>query len=359
LAEGWHRRAGTAHAEADALAKVGGRAPGATMYVSLEPCAHRGGGRRTAPCAPLIAASGIARLVYGLRDPYPGHGGGAAEVARAGIAVDGPILEDECARANAPFIVFATQRRAHVTLKAAMTLDGRIATASGESRWITGEAARADAHRRRDRADAILVGVGTVLADDPQLTTRGVRGGRDATRVVVDGKLRTPPNAALLASGSTAATLIATTRDAPARRAAALERAGAELLRLPSRQGKIDLGALARALAERNLLAVLVEGGAETHAAFLDARLCDRLLLYIAPKVIGGVRAPSWVGGQGVLRLSDAVGFAIVGAPRRLGDDLLVVAEAARGRATYAASGEPSGAITAPPRAGYRPPRPG
>jgi diaminohydroxyphosphoribosylaminopyrimidine deaminase / 5-amino-6-(5-phosphoribosylamino)uracil reductase len=323
LAEGFHPRAGAPHAEAVALGKLGGRAPGATMYVSLEPCNHTSA-RRTQPCAPLVAASGVRRLVYGLGDPFPGHGGGARALARAGLEVVGPVLEEEHARANAPFVVYATERRAHVTLKAAITLDGKIATARGDARWITGDAARADVHRRRDRADAILVGAGTILADDPLLTTRGVRGGRDPVRVVLDGKLRTPPGAALLRSGSPAPTIIATTRDAPARRARALEAAGAELWRLPGARGRVDLAALARALAERDLLALLVEGGGETHASFLAAGMCDRLLLYVAAKAVGGAGAPSWLGGAGVARLADAHRFRFDGAPRRLGDDLLI-----------------------------------
>lgn len=322
IAEGWHRQAGAPHAEADALRKLDGRAPGATLYVTLEPCAHRGA-RRTAPCAPLVAASGIARLVYGLRDPFPGHGGGAAEVKRAGITVDGPFLSDECADANAAWLVYATQGRAHVTLKAAMTLDGRIATRTGDSRWITSEPARADVHRLRGRLDAILVGSGTVLADDPLLTARNV-GGRDPMRVVLDGRLRTPPRARMLHSGSTAKTLIVTTLDAPARRVLALEAVGAEVLRLAGRQGKVSLKVLAAELARREVLSMLVEGGAETHASFLAAGLCDRLILYVAPKAVGGAKAPSWLGGEGVARLTRAHGFQFAGEPRRVGDDLVL-----------------------------------
>src|SRR5262245_11908311 len=160
LAEGFHEKVGAPHAEAVALAKLDGRAEGATLYTNLEPCAHTGK-RRTEPCAPRVAASGVARLVYGMADPFPGHGGGLDVARAAGIRVDGPVLEGACRRVNEAFVVYATQKRAHVTLKAALSLDGRIATVAGESRWITGEAARADAHARRNRADAILVGAGT------------------------------------------------------------------------------------------------------------------------------------------------------------------------------------------------------
>jgi diaminohydroxyphosphoribosylaminopyrimidine deaminase / 5-amino-6-(5-phosphoribosylamino)uracil reductase len=328
LAEGWHRHPEAPHGEADALAKLGGRAPGATLYVSLEPCAHAGAGRRRRPCVELVREAGVRRLVFGLGDPFPGHGGGADLLRRAGVEVVGPVLEDECRRAVAPFLVFAVEGRAHATLKAAITLDGRIATAAGESRWITGEAARRDAHRRRDRADAVLVGAGTVAADDPLLTTRGVRGGRDAVRVVLDGRLRMSPRAALLASGSPAPTLIIASADAPERRARALAAAGAEVVRLPGR-GTVSPRAVLRELARRRILSVLVEGGAETHAAFLRAGLCDRLLLYVAPKVIGGRRAQAWIGGAELARLTDAAALRFDGPPRRLGEDLLLEAVAA------------------------------
>jgi diaminohydroxyphosphoribosylaminopyrimidine deaminase/5-amino-6-(5-phosphoribosylamino)uracil reductase len=322
LAEGFHERAGAPHAEAVALASLGGRAEGATLYVNLEPCAHTSK-RRTQPCAPLVARSGIRRLVYGMADPFPGHGGGIDQARAEGIRVDGPVLEGACRRLNEAFVTFARDKRVHVTLKAAMSLDGRIATVGGESRWITGEAARADAHRLRNRLDAILVGAGTVLADDPQLTTRGVPEGRDPVRVVLDGKLRVPPTAKILRAGSAAGpTLIATTQGAPASRQKALEKAGAEVWRLPGRGHRVDLKALARGLAKRGLLSLLVEGGGETHAAFLQAGLCDRLVLYAAPMALGGQGAPSWLGGEGFPKLKGAPRFRWDGPPVVLGDDL-------------------------------------
>lgn len=326
LADGYHERAGLPHAEAVALAKLGGQAPGATLYVNLEPCAHRSK-RRTQPCAPLVAASGVRRVVYGLADPFPGHGGGAAELRATGIEVVGPVLEAECARANAPFVTYAQKGRAHVTLKAAMTLDGKIATRTGASRWITGPVARAEVHRLRNRLDAILVGAGTVLADDPLLTVRDVPHGRDPVRIVLDGELRTPPRAALLHSGSSASTIVATTEGASAERAHALEAVGAEVWRLPGPNGKVELGGLVTRLAERGLLSLLVEGGGETHAAFLDADLCDRLILYMAPLALGGASAPTWLGGLGVDKLSEAKRFRFVNGPRRLGTDLVLVLE--------------------------------
>jgi diaminohydroxyphosphoribosylaminopyrimidine deaminase/5-amino-6-(5-phosphoribosylamino)uracil reductase len=249
LAEGYHRRAGEPHAEAEALAALarrGGSARGATAYVNLEPCGHTGA-RRTAPCAPKLIAAGVKRLVYGMLDPFPGHGGNDL-LRKARVRVDGPVLGEECARANAPFATFATEGRAHLTLKVAMSLDGRIATRTGESQWITGEASRAFAHRLRDISDGILVGARTVDADNPLLTTRGVKNGRDPVRIVLDGRLSISPKARMFASGSAAPTWIATTADAPAARVRALEDAGAVVFQVRGKDGKVDMRALLVAL---------------------------------------------------------------------------------------------------------------
>jgi diaminohydroxyphosphoribosylaminopyrimidine deaminase/5-amino-6-(5-phosphoribosylamino)uracil reductase len=324
LAEGWHRRAGEPHAEANALAELARRgqsARGATAYVNLEPCGHTGA-RRTEPCAPKLVAAGVARLVYGMVDPFPGHGGNDV-LLKAGVRVDGPVLGDECARANAPFATFATQGRAHLTLKVAMSLDGRIATRTGESQWITGQASRGFAHRLRDVSDGILVGARTVDADNPLLTTRGVKNGRDPVRIVLDGRLSISPKARMFRSGSSAPTWIATTADAPAARVRALEAAGAVVLKIRGKQGRVDMRALLVALAKRGVISVLVEGGAETHGAFLDAGLCDRLFVAMAPLAIGGRTAPSWLGGEGVARLARAPRFRPVGPPQQLDDDFV------------------------------------
>lgn len=314
LAEGWHRRAGLPHAEIEALDRLGGRAAGATLYVSLEPCNHQG---RTGPCAPQVIASGVRRVVIGAMDPIASHGGGARAIEKAGIEVVRGVLADECAEANRAFFTWARARRPFVVLKAGASLDGRVATATGESRWITGEEARAEVHRLRDRLDAILVGVGTVLADDPQLTVRGVRGGRDPRRVVIDSRLRTPLDARVLPA------IIATTKDAPAARQRRLEQAGAEVWRLPGK-GRVDLRALCKKLADGGITSLLVEGGPRVHAGFLAADLVDEVHLYVAPMVIGG-DGPSWVGAPGVARLKDAhrLQFAEM---RRVGQDMLVIA---------------------------------
>ncbi|HWN69662.1 MAG TPA: bifunctional diaminohydroxyphosphoribosylaminopyrimidine deaminase/5-amino-6-(5-phosphoribosylamino)uracil reductase RibD, partial [Haliangium sp.] len=335
VAEGFHRRAGAAHAEAEALAQLGGRAPGCTMYVNLEPCNHRGK-RRTVPCAPAVAASGIARLVVGMGDPIRSHAGGAAWLARQGVSVTRGVLQDDCTELNRAFVARARLGRPWFALKAGMTLDGRVATRTGESQWITGPAARHDTHELRDRLDAILVGVGTVLADDPRLTVRGVLGGRDPVRVVVDSRLRTPVTARLLptASGSEARTIIAASEAAPRGREARLREAGAEVWRVG--QGpRVDLPALARRLAEADLNSVLVEGGSELHGAMMAADLVDELVLYVAPLALGGQGNRAglpWLGGPGVDSLAQAERFVFTGEPRRLGDDVVLTLRRAGAR---------------------------
>ncbi len=335
LAEGFHRGPGTAHAEVDALAKLGGKARGATMYVNLEPCAHYG---RTPPCAPAVVASGVARVVIGGMDPVAGHGGGAELLRAAGIAVEHGVLERECRHLNRAFYTWGEEGRPYVVLKAAMTLDGKIATAGGESQWISGAAARQLGHRWRAELDAIAVGRATVEADDPQLTVRlppgerGEAGGpvADPRRVVVDSRARVDPDARVFA---TPGTIVACLREAPAKRLAALRARGADPLLLPAdRQGRVSIKALGKALGKRGITSMLVEGGGELHASFLAARLVDELRLVVAPLVLGGrsggrtpSAGPSWIGGEGVLRLAKAPRFAPIAAPQVLGDDLLMI----------------------------------
>jgi diaminohydroxyphosphoribosylaminopyrimidine deaminase / 5-amino-6-(5-phosphoribosylamino)uracil reductase len=319
VAEGAHRGPGTRHGEIDALAKLGYKAPGATLYVNLEPCTHHG---RTPPCLPVVRDSGVARVVIGSEDPVPGHGGGIEALRRAGISVSRAMV-DECDAANRPFLTWAAYQRPAFTLKAAMTLDGKIATIKGESRWITGEPARAHVHHLRDTHDAVLVGVGTVLADDPWLTSR-IEGARDPIRIVLDSELRTPATAHLLPRRRGPRTIIATTTKAAAAKERALVAKGAEVWRFPPRRnGHVPLDRLARELGRASITSVLVEGGGGVHASFLEAGYDDELVLYIAPKIVGGP-APSWVGGRGIATLPAAHQLDFVGAPARLGDDLMV-----------------------------------
>jgi diaminohydroxyphosphoribosylaminopyrimidine deaminase/5-amino-6-(5-phosphoribosylamino)uracil reductase len=318
IAEGVHRGPGTKHAEIDALDQLGGTAAGATLYVNLEPCMHQG---RTAPCAPILAAAKLARIVVGSLDPIAAHAGGAKRLAKLGIPVS-RLLVEECDLANLPFATASLSRQAAFTLKAAVTLDGKISTVGGESRWITGDAAREQVHRLRSTHDAVLVGIGTVLADDPELTAR-VDGGRDPVRIVIDSRLRTPVSAKFLPRKQGPRTIIATTETSPEANARALADAGAEIWRFPATRGQVSLGALAYQLVEENLYSVLVEGGGQIHASLLAEGLATELQLFVAPRIVGGP-APSWIGGAGVTKLRDAWQLQFVGEPRRFGDDLLV-----------------------------------
>lgn len=318
LAEGLHRGPGTKHAEIDALDKLGGKAPGGTLYVNLEPCMHQG---RTPPCAPVVAAAGLARIVIGSEDPIEGHRGGMAYLQAHGITVTRALV-DECDLANLPFMRWALSRLPAFTLKAAITIDGKIATVTGESQWITGEQARTRVHHLRNTHDAVLVGIETVLADDPKLTAR-IEGARDPIRIVVDSKLRTPPTAQLLPRKRGPRTIIATTESAPAAAESALVRAGAEVWRFPAEGGRVPLQALAHQLGEHSIQSVLVEGGGQIHAALLAAGLATDVQLFLAPLIVGGP-APSWVGGAGVAKLSSAWRLQFIGAPQGVGDDLLI-----------------------------------
>jgi diaminohydroxyphosphoribosylaminopyrimidine deaminase/5-amino-6-(5-phosphoribosylamino)uracil reductase len=330
VGEGWHRRAGGPHAEVNALARAGGKVPGGTLYTNLEPCRHQG---QTPPCAPLVAQSELARVVVGMEDPIPDHAGGAAWLARQGLALTSGVLRAECEELNRAFMVWARKRRPWFTLKAAATLDGKVATWRGESRWVTGEVARREGHRLRDRHDAVLVGVGTVVADDPSLTVRGVSGARDPMRVVVDSSLRMSTGAAVLKARGTgrgrtrARVIVATTRAALPLRERRLQLSGAEVWRMPARGGRVDLQALARRLAAEEVTSVLVEGGPTVHGSMIEAGLADELQLFLAPSVLGGHgrrTAPSWAAGQGADRLAEAWKMRFVADPRRLGDDLLL-----------------------------------
>jgi len=317
LAEGAHKGPGHKHAEIVALDKLGGDAAGATMYVTLEPCMHHG---KTPPCVPAVKLSGVRRVVIGTEDPISGHGGGIESLRRAGISVS-RVLVDACDAANRPFLTWAMSGRPAFTLKAAVTLDGKIATVKGESQWITGERARTEVHWWRNVHDAVLVGIGTVLADDPWLSCR-IKGGRDPIRIVLDGQLRTPADARLLPRTKGPRTIIVTSLKAPAAKERALVKAGAEVWRVkPRTNGQVPLYELGKLLGDANIQSVLVEGGGHIHASFLEQRYADEVILYIAPKVVGGP-APSWVGGKGRGTLAAAWGFEYQGPPAMVGDDL-------------------------------------
>lgn len=321
VAVGAHRRAGEEHAEVVALQRAGERARGADLYVTLEPCNHWG---LTAPCTDAILAAGVRRVLIGCRDPNPNvRGGGVSHLRRAGIEVVESVCEEEAARLIEDFRKSVREGLPLVTLKLAETLDGRIATRTGDSRWITGPEARREAHRLRAGHDAILVGIGTVLSDDPALTTRLVRGHSPA-RVVIDSSLRTPLDAAVLRGGAT----IAYAR-APSARVRRLEAAGMRLMRCPGRSGRVDLRAVLTRLVGSGILSVLVEGGGEIAGSMLDAGLVDRVVVFVSMQIAGGSGAVAAVGGRGAGRLADAHHLTDVRI-KRVGRDVMVTGAISR-----------------------------
>jgi diaminohydroxyphosphoribosylaminopyrimidine deaminase / 5-amino-6-(5-phosphoribosylamino)uracil reductase len=290
VAEGWHERAGEAHAEVAALAAAGAQARGADVYVTLEPCSHHG---RTPPCVEALAAAQVARVVYAMADPNPQvDGRGAAALRAAGISVEAGLLAQEAAELNAGFVKRMRHGRPLVRVKLAMSLDGRTALASGESRWITGDVARADVQHWRARSSAVLTGVGTVLADDPRLDVRlpdetPGRARRQPLRIVLDTRLRTPPASRLLQVGGGEVLILTGVTSADDPRAAALAGRGARLESLPMAAGRLALPAVLDRLGELELNEVLVEAGATLAGELLRQGLIDELLLYVGPRLLG------------------------------------------------------------------------
>jgi diaminohydroxyphosphoribosylaminopyrimidine deaminase / 5-amino-6-(5-phosphoribosylamino)uracil reductase len=322
VGEGFHRAAGLAHAEALALAAAGELAAGATCYVTLEPCAHHG---RTPPCADALVAAGVARVVAAVADPDPRVGGAGLDRLRAaGVRVDVGAGAEAAAEQNAAYLTHRRLGRPRITLKAAASLDGKVAAPDGTSQWITGPAARADAHRLRAEADAVCVGAGTALADDPRLTVR-LPGwsGRQPLRVLVDAAGRVAATGHLF--DGEAETLVATTPAAPAAAVDAWKAAGAEVLMCEATVGQaVDLEDLVRALGERGVLELLVEGGPRLQASLWAAGLADRLVWYLAPLAIGGQGAPGLLD-DGAATLADARRLRLASVDR-FGEDLRVVA---------------------------------
>jgi diaminohydroxyphosphoribosylaminopyrimidine deaminase/5-amino-6-(5-phosphoribosylamino)uracil reductase len=318
VASGWHEKAGLPHAEALAMKAAGERARGATLYLNLEPCSHHG---RTPPCADAIVASGIKRVVAAMQDPNPKvSGAGFAKLRAAGIEVEHGLMEDEARELNIGFVARMTRGRPWVRMKIAASLDGRTALANGKSQWITGEAARADGHRWRARACAILTGHGTVRDDDPQLNVRGVDTPRQPLKIVVDSRFETPLSARLLKDGKT---LIAGAVN-EAERIAALKRVGANTIIIPNDRGKVELFKLTEELARRELNEIHVEGGTRLNGSLLQAGVVDELLVYLAPRVIGD-------SGRGMLSLPELTELSQATAleireVERVGADMRVIA---------------------------------
>ena len=312
IGEGWHKRFGGPHAEVFAL--KGTKAKGATLYVTLEPCSPHP--KKTPPCTDLLVGSGLARVVVAMKDPNPAVAGrGLQLLKRSGIKVDVGLLAGEAQELNAAFVKFQTTWLPYVAAKWACTLDGKIATRTGDSRWISGEKSRAWLHRWRDTFQAILVGSGTVLRDDPMLRGAKTR----PMRIILDTNARTPVGAQVVKTAREQATLIAVGADAPDARVRKLERAGVTVVRLDLR----DLRLVFESLAGTGIHRILVEGGGEVHASVLEQRLADEACVFIAPKIIGGRTAKSPVEGEGSDLMAEALQLDRVTIDR-IGDDVLI-----------------------------------
>ncbi|MER6201777.1 bifunctional diaminohydroxyphosphoribosylaminopyrimidine deaminase/5-amino-6-(5-phosphoribosylamino)uracil reductase RibD [Streptomyces sp. NPDC001586] len=313
VGEGWHERAGGPHAEVNALRTAGDAARGGTAYVTLEPCNHTG---RTGPCARALVEAGIARVVYAVSDPNPQASGGAATLRAAGIDTEAGFLEAEAEAGNTAWLTSVRLGRPHVTWKYAATLDGRSAAADGTSRWITSAESRADVHRLRAEADAVLVGGGTLRADDPHLAVRGIDGATQPLRVALDTRAGLLPSARIL--DDSAPTLLVVAEDADTRHLP-----GVDLLRLPPHEGRIPIHPLLTELYARGVRSLLLEGGPTLAGAFVEAGAVDRVVGYLAPALLGA--GPAAFGDAGITNISQAVRLDITEAVR-VGPDLRITA---------------------------------
>ncbi len=304
LGEGYHQRYGGPHAEVNAVASATESLEGATAYVTLEPCSHYG---KTPPCADLLIQHKVSCVVIGNLDPNPLVAGrGVKRLREAGIQVITGVLEEECRAINPVFFHYITHHTPYVVWKTAMSLDGKIATASGESKWITSQEARQDAQQLRHWLRGILVGVNTVIQDDPQLTCR-LEHASNPVRIVVDSRLRIPFTAQVLQNQKENQTVIATTQQASLTKRKALEQLGAKILVCDTKDGRVDMADLMRRLGEAKIDSLLVEGGAELSGSVFQEGLVHRAVVYLAPKILGGVHAKTPVGGKGMEHLQDAV----------------------------------------------------
>ncbi len=319
VGEGYHAKAGEAHAEVIALEHAREEARGATLYLNLEPCAHYG---KTPPCAPRVVEEGVKRVAIGMEDPNPlVRGKGIEILRRAGLDVRVGVLENECRRLNEAFCKYILQKMPFVILKVAATLDGKIGDRDGDSKWISGEASRRLVHRLRDQVDGVLVGIGTVLKDNPLLTSR-IKGGRDPYRIVLDSRLRIPDEANVIGTSPSRA-IIAVTELASREKIEKLERKGVRILMIDSKEGRVDLKACLSKLGEIGMMSLLVEGGSQVNGSLLDEGLIDKFFLFLAPKLIGDPQAPGIFDGRGASRLQEAAALREIKA-KRVGEDVLL-----------------------------------
>ncbi len=315
IGRGYHKRAGGPHAEVNAI-KDAGNAAGADMYVTLEPCDHSG---KTPPCTDAIISTGIKRVFIGARDPNPSVSGrGIRRLRSHGIEVRSGILREDCTSINEAYNKYITTRIPFVTLKLAATIDGRIATSTGESKWITGEPARKEVHRMRSKTDGVMVGIGTVLSDDPLLTTRYVRGGVPV-RIVADTNLKIPLDSRLLGEGGRV--VIATTRRASLGKARELEGMGAEVLFIPAAREGVSIGKLLATLGRMEITSLLIEGGPRIAASALREGVVDKVVIFFSPRIIGGDGIPM-IGRLGTKRLNDSLALKEL-AFRKIGKDTI------------------------------------
>jgi diaminohydroxyphosphoribosylaminopyrimidine deaminase/5-amino-6-(5-phosphoribosylamino)uracil reductase len=318
VGEGYHARAGGPHAEVVALEAAAGAADGCDLYVTLEPCCHAG---RTPPCTERIIASGIRRVVMPLVDPNPlVSGRGVDRLRAAGIVVEVGLLSGEAARLNEAFLTFIRRRTPFVTLKAAISLDGKIATRTGESRWISNEVSRRRVHELRDQVDAVVAGVGTIRRDDPLLTTRLPGGGKDPIRIIIGGAGPVPIDARVFHSASSSPTWVVVPSDVPTDRRATFERLGIPVVESGGAGGRVDLRDLLKRLGERDITSVMLEGGEGIFTSALQDGLVDKFCLFIAPALIGGKDAPTLFGGPGVEFLTHAIRLRRVRVEQQEGD---------------------------------------
>ena len=319
ISTGFHSFAGGDHAEIVALKRAGAAAKGATLYINLEPCSHQG---RTPPCTDALIRAGVKEVVAGMKDPNPRVAGrGFERLRRAGIRVRAGLFENECRALNEVFVKYITRRLPFVTLKLAASLDGKIAAAGGDARWISGADSRALVHRLRNQVDAVLVGAGTALKDDPQLTCR-MRQGRNPWRIVLDSQLRLRPSARLLRQRDPEKTIVVVGPRASAARARALAARGAQVWRLPLRGGGISWPALLKKLVDSGIVSIMIEGGATVAASALKAGVVDKVLFFYAPKILGG-EGRVMIEKLGVRRIDGALRLRRM-TVRKSGGDLLV-----------------------------------
>ena len=321
IGQGYHKYYGGNHAEVNAFEDLSDNPEGATIYVTLEPCSHYG---KTPPCVDKIIANKISKVVVGTLDPNPlVEGRGIKALKEAGIEVITGVLEEECKKLNEVFMKYILYKRPFVVLKTAMTLDGKIATESGESKWITSDKSRQEVHKLRNKLSAIMVGVNTVIKDNPELTCR-LEGGKNPVRIIVDSKLRIPLGSNVVVD-NLAQTIVATTEVADKDKILVLEKLGVKVLIINSKNERVDLKSLMIELGKRDIDGILLEGGATLSFSALEENIVDKIQVYIAPKIIGGEKSKTSIGGKGIEKLSDAIMLNNM-TVKSVGTDLLIEA---------------------------------